>query len=171
MTPGPHRVRDLITRAHSISEDRFVTPLGAFVLVGPEAKMEDNADGWSYATRDGQDLDSANPFQTLLDSVVHAVIKKETGAAFGDTVLIGRAVSNDICIEDPSISKLHARVSLDGYVLRDAGSTNGTFVSEKRLEEGETHPLRGNLSITLGDRRFRVYAADELYRVLRRLTL
>ena len=55
-------------------------------------------------------------------------------------VLIGRAgggVDADIEIDDPEISRAHATVTCHGHrvVLRDLGSTNGTFVGLSRVEE------------------------------------
>jgi pSer/pThr/pTyr-binding forkhead associated (FHA) protein len=43
----------------------------------------------------------------------------------------------DFTIADPSVSRLHATLSLEGgrFVLRDQRSTNGTFVDGERVEE------------------------------------
>ena len=47
-----------------------------------------------------------------------------------DTAYIGRASANDIVIEDPSVSRKHARVTCenDRYFIEDLGSLNGTRV-------------------------------------------
>ena len=79
---------------------------------------------------------------------------------------VHRTESNDICIPDPSVSKLHARVTVEGYVLSDAGSTNGTFVGEKRLRPGLGVPLQAKLKLRFGDRTFQVYSSEGLYGVL-----
>ena len=52
-----------------------------------------------------------------------------------DEITIGRDVANQIVISDPEISRKHARLQAQpgGYVIMDAGSTNGTFVSGQRL--------------------------------------
>jgi pSer/pThr/pTyr-binding forkhead associated (FHA) protein len=49
---------------------------------------------------------------------------------------IGRHKENDIVIADEEVSRHQATISLQecGWVLEDAGSTNGTFVLEKQLE-------------------------------------
>ncbi len=56
-----------------------------------------------------------------------------------DIVRIGRASSNDLVLSDALISSEHARIvsSVDGFVLEDLGSTNGTWL----LRAGEQHAL------------------------------
>ncbi|MEV4760419.1 FHA domain-containing protein [Micromonospora sp. NPDC049559] len=48
---------------------------------------------------------------------------------------IGRGEDADILIEDRRVSRRHATVELDGgrAVLVDAGSTNGTWLNDRRL--------------------------------------
>lgn len=48
---------------------------------------------------------------------------------------IGRKEGNDICLQDPNISRIHARIEQgdQDYTLVDMGSTNGTFVNGKRV--------------------------------------
>ena len=60
---------------------------------------------------------------------------------------LGRGASNDFKIEDLSISGSHCQIVVDdaGAIVKDMGSTNGTFVNrakiqESRLESGQ--PLR-----------------------------
>jgi pSer/pThr/pTyr-binding forkhead associated (FHA) protein len=48
---------------------------------------------------------------------------------------VGRSTSSDITIENPSISRQHAVLKLQGEALtvEDMGSRNGTFVNERRI--------------------------------------
>ena len=52
-------------------------------------------------------------------------------------ILIGRTLNNAFVIEHPSVSKRHARVVAEDeeYALYDLGSSNGTFVNGKRINE------------------------------------
>lgn len=64
---------------------------------------------------------------------------------FGRRILVGRAPSADLRLDDPRISRLHARIEMrdDGVYVEDLGSRNGTSVDGKtvtdprRLEEDD----------------------------------
>jgi pSer/pThr/pTyr-binding forkhead associated (FHA) protein len=49
---------------------------------------------------------------------------------FGRRVLVGRAPSADLRLDDPMVSRLHARIEMrdDGVYVEDLGSRNGTSV-------------------------------------------
>lgn len=53
------------------------------------------------------------------------------------TIRIGRKPGNDMVLADEKTSGVHAEVVLEGdrHVLRDLGSTNGTFLDGKRVNE------------------------------------
>ena len=51
---------------------------------------------------------------------------------------IGRRETNDLTLrQDPTISNRHARIVREGqhYWLEDLGSSNGTFIGDKRIQE------------------------------------
>ena len=52
-----------------------------------------------------------------------------------EVLSLGREAGNDLVIEDPQISRRHARLTRQGnsYLLEDLGSTNGTFVKGSRV--------------------------------------
>jgi len=62
-----------------------------------------------------------------------------------DVYTVGREAGNDIIINDPQVSRHHARLTLQvsTYVLEDLGSTNGTFVNGRRVS--------GPASLSIGD--------------------
>ncbi|MFM8563332.1 MAG: FHA domain-containing protein [Acidimicrobiia bacterium] len=49
---------------------------------------------------------------------------------------LGRHPESDISLDDISVSRRHAEIARQGdeYVLRDAGSLNGTYVNQKPVE-------------------------------------
>jgi hypothetical protein len=58
------------------------------------------------------------------------------------TLTIGREPGVDLLVDDPSVSRSHARLEPrpDGvYRLTDAGSSNGTLVNGVRLQSGPVH--------------------------------
>ncbi len=63
--------------------------------------------------------------------------------------VVGRAVTSDIPIFDPTISRRHAelRAVKGGVQVRDLGSSNGTFINGTRITEGMIEP---NDSVTFG---------------------
>jgi pSer/pThr/pTyr-binding forkhead associated (FHA) protein len=68
-----------------------------------------------------------------------------TTRRFGRRILVGRAPSADVRIDDPQVSRLHARIEMqdDGVYVEDLGSRNGTRVegepvpNSRRLERGD----------------------------------
>jgi len=55
----------------------------------------------------------------------------------GDHTKIGRVLVNDIFLEDISISRFHAEITLTekGYLFKDLGSSNGSFIKDVRIKE------------------------------------
>lgn len=68
-----------------------------------------------------------------------------------DKVTIGRDPMSDVVVNDPEVSRNHARLSrTEGeYTLQDLGSTNGSFVDGKRLSV-EAVPLSAGQMVGLG---------------------
>src|SRR5690554_5087274 len=52
-------------------------------------------------------------------------------------VQIGSSPENDLVLDDPAVSRFHAVIEVDerGYLLRDTGSKNGTFVGKLGVRE------------------------------------
>ena len=55
----------------------------------------------------------------------------------GAATSVGRSTENDIVIVEPELSRRHflLTLTLDGYVIEDLGSTNGTIVNGEPLED------------------------------------
>ena len=72
-------------------------------------------------------------------------------------ITIGRELGNDIVINDPEVSRKHARLLLQGdhFRIEDLGSTNGTFVNGQRLTA--PHLLAFGEIINLGESIILVY--------------
>ena len=73
---------------------------------------------------------------------------------------IGRALDNDIVVGDASVSRHHASIEYrnGGFLLRDLGSQNGTWVGGQRVTEASLG--RGD-ALRLGDARFTFHAAGD----------
>ena len=90
-------------------------------------------------------------------NVGRAVLGAETG------VVIGRDPSaSSHVVVDPSVSREHARLSVEGGELRveDLGSTNGTYLNGRRLESGQRARVADGDELELGSVRLRVELRD-----------
>lgn len=93
-------------------------------------------------------------------------LRVESGPDSGRTVAIpiegitiGRRPENKLVLADPSVSGKHAelRVGADGVVVRDLGSTNGTFVGIARVVE---HTLTAGDKLRFGSVQATFYDAQ-----------
>lgn len=67
------------------------------------------------------------------------------------SLIVGRDPMSDIIINDPEVSRQHARISQTevGFQIEDLGSTNGTFIEGQRLKS-EPVALQPGQSIGMG---------------------
>jgi signal transduction histidine kinase len=77
----------------------------------------------------------------------------------GRSYTLGRARQNDLCLNEPSISKVHARILFDQerFFIEDQGSLHGVYVNAAKTQKTELKPgaqvQLGNLTLkfsTLG---------------------
>ena len=55
-----------------------------------------------------------------------------------ESLIIGRDAGCDICLEDPQISKVHCRITVEEdkiFKIEDLGSTNGTYLNKKKISK------------------------------------
>jgi hypothetical protein len=72
-----------------------------------------------------------------------------------DTLIIGRSTASDIVIDDPVVSRQHARLERthDSYKIVDLGSANGLMygpeaITEKMLRDGDVLRITDSVSLT-----------------------
>ena len=72
----------------------------------------------------------------------------------GDVVTLGRTAGNDVILPDTDkrVSGKHARLELrDGaWHVTDVGSTNGTYLNDKKVEAKKAHGLKSGDRMSLG---------------------
>ncbi len=85
----------------------------------------------------GSDLSLRGP-----DNVDFLMVTTPDGASFRQaleaaTVVLGRSSSNDLPLDDPSVSRIHAKIVRrdDGFYILDTGSKHGTLVNTRRISE------------------------------------
>lgn len=146
---------------------------GVGVLLGNKKHLLDDEDGWSFNTETGLtdiSLNSGGVDFILHNDDVFFPIKKAPGAtAFATTILIGRAASNDICLADPGISKLHARIFLrpSGPTLADNASHNGTMMKQHRLLPHQESPLQHGDWLFFAEQSLQFLQLEPLHAALR----
>src|SRR5262249_7191252 len=81
----------------------------------------------------------------------------------GRSITLGRMENSDLVLNDTSVSRQHARISLVrglGAAICDLGSVNGTFVDGQRIS-GRYVTLTGVTKIRLGECEIAVGLPDE----------
>src|SRR5690606_27587670 len=75
---------------------------------------------------------------------------------------MGRAATNDICVSQDSVSRMHATIVTDGQGIRiqDNESTNGTFVNDLKITS-EVY-LRDGDFIKVGGSTFKFLSSDNI---------
>src|SRR5690242_14319748 len=73
----------------------------------------------------------------------------------GKPLVVGRAVTSDVPIYDPTISRRHAEITLTdaGVRIKDLGSSNGTFLNGAKVTDGDAAE---NDVVTFGKVAFKV---------------
>jgi pSer/pThr/pTyr-binding forkhead associated (FHA) protein len=82
----------------------------------------------------------------------------------GARLTIGRAFDNDVMVDDESVSRHHAYLTIAGGQIRvtDLDSTNGTFVNGRRVIATYALPLLTSDEIQVGETMFRIYDGDKV---------
>jgi len=95
-----------------------------------------------------------------------AGIPQHVSLAGRSTLTFGRDPRNDVPMDHPSVSRLHARLIRyqQGWAVEDQGSTNGTFLNGVRVYHGEPRMLQVGDVVRVGPAKF-AYAPETLERV------
>ena len=137
---------------------------------------EEAEDAWSYRTGAVKTVRAVRAATGEVDALIDESwnawpLAKRAGQAFSGTILLGRAATNDICVPHTSISKLHARLRLNGaeVLLSDASSSNGTIVNGDTVGAGAEVPLESGDLVRFGACVFQVFSPVHMTAVLKRL--
>lgn len=90
------------------------------------------------------------PAAAANEAYLESAAGERIALAASNRVTIGRAVDNDIVINDASVSRHHAAIEVNGGGFRviDLNSQNGCFVSGQRISEA---PLSDGAAVRFGD--------------------
>lgn len=153
--------------------EAFAKEVGGWVLVGQ--LPDDVGAEWNYrtgATKTARAVRAATgELEAMLDETWSAlVLKKRPNNTFPDTVFVGRATNNDVCLPHASVSKLHARLRYQGknLMVQDAGSSNGTMVNGEPVQHGVDVAITHGDLIRFGSVVFQCFEPLQLHGVLER---
>lgn len=164
------KVVDWIARARADSVESFKRLIGGPVLVGQPPTSEGDS-AWTFRTDSRRVVMDRTCSLLLNDSDSVLVLRKTPGTPFADTILLGRAATNDVCLQHSSVSKLHARIRFNAnwdMWVTDAESRNGTTVGARRLGPGETIQLKEGMFVAFGHCRFQFLSAERFWELLRK---
>jgi hypothetical protein len=88
-----------------------------------------------------------------MSNIVLLTVEKAPGSPWQQHIIVGRARNSDVCVDEPSISKVHAHITSQAageFWLADAGSRNGTWVQDKRVGKNAVRLTLG-AKLKLGD--------------------
>lgn len=79
----------------------------------------------------------------------------------GSPMTVGRARDSDVLLDEQGLSRNHARIvpTADGVQIEDLGSTNGSFINDKRVVRGQA---RAGDEIAFDTLRFRLVSSEPL---------
>lgn len=79
----------------------------------------------------------------------------------GEPLRIGRERGNQIVLQSDSVSRRHCRIDKRkaGWIIKDLGSTNGTYVNDQLVEE---YQLRRGDQIKVGDTIFKYLSGSDV---------
>lgn len=168
-------VRELRSLASRLTETFFCNQVGPFVLVQrpPRPVVEQMAmrmGAQSTMAATGPSLEAMQLAVMLrFDELVVATLPPMRGT---DELVVGRMPSCDLVINDPSVSKEHARLRwqarTDTCTVVDLGSMNGTQLNGHPLEPNAEFYVQDGDLVRFGDADFAYLLAKSLWERLRR---
>ena len=72
----------------------------------------------------------------------------------GKRLSVGRVSDNELSLNDSSVSKIHAAITMNQQgtlMVADTGSTNGTFINGRRIAYGEARQIEDGDVVGFGD--------------------
>lgn len=152
----------LVELAQAVPREAFVAQVAArFLVLGASANDQQPIGFSTQVFRVPSRLSEQ-------DELIVLPVAKAANNPYPDRVSVGRARNCDIVVREPSVSKLHAVVRIDGdaFSLVDIGSQNGTYLNGQRLVANEAASIALNDEILFGNVNARFMDAATVHAIL-----
>ena len=146
-------------------------PVRATRRLRPGDRIELTDQVLEYAETDEAPRQAADAPTQMAVSAPAGYLVARTGRMRGQSVplprrgSLGRGVAADVRLDDPLLSRVHARFKIgdDGLRLEDMGSENGTVVRDERIAPGKATQvdIGDRIRLGRGEFEFRLEPADE----------
>jgi len=155
-----HRYRTLATMKVETEVDIFTTGISVDPTFG---EFEEELKQADEAKRQAQlEVPHRSPFEktppvelaarvTLGEKVQEIPLSMIPG---GKCLSVGRVSDNDLALNDSSVSKIHAALTMNSQgtlLVADTGSTNGTYINGRRIAYGEARQIEDGDVVGFGD--------------------
>jgi two-component system cell cycle response regulator len=113
----------------------------------PPSRAEPSVDGHTPTQLNTPLLPASLPREGTARATLTVLTGLDAGrlmAVDGDHLTIGRAADADLVVDEPGVSRHHARIARapgGGFYVEDLGSTNGTFVGTVRVGVSLLHQV------------------------------
>ena len=121
---------------------RFCSNCGSPLIAGqrPTEVTSTIAFGALGLTEQGEETGEVPAFEEGFGALLVVRRGPNAGSRFplaSEVTTAGRAPDSEIFLDDVTVSRRHAEVTrtAQGYLVRDVGSLNGTYVNRERIEE------------------------------------
>jgi hypothetical protein len=155
-----HRYRTLAPAKVETEVDIFTTGISVDPTFG---EFEDELKAADEAKRVAKlEVPKRSPFEKIPDVELIARITMrgeihEVPLALkpgGRRVSVGRVADNELVLNDTSVSKIHAALTMNQQatlLVADTGSTNGTYINGRRISYGEARSIEDGDVVGFGD--------------------
>ncbi len=141
-------VADFITQYAPVQKERFEHRFTDPILVVEFEKVPQSERDFKTLSDNGEGAKPTeweNGPERIPEGSIAVPLVKSDRNTFHHMITLGRASNNDVVVPHKSVSKFHAFFKKDlrtgGVTISDAGSTFGTSVNRRPLQQGENRPL------------------------------
>lgn len=154
-----HRYRTLARPEVETEVDIFTSGISVDATFG---EFEEELKATDEAKREKLVIPKQSPFERVpeVTLIARITMKNEVQEVplvlkpGGKRLSVGRVADNELTLNDSSVSKIHAALTMNQQgtlLVADTGSTNGTFINGRRIAYGEARQIEDGDVVGFGD--------------------